>query len=295
MKDIEVVIKNKIHNIRGKQVMLDSDLAELYGVETRILNQSVKRNIDRFPEDFMFQLNEEEFIDWKSQIVISNFEKKEDVNKFKMGLRKLPYAFSEQGVSMLSGILRSKKAVEVNIQIMRAFVEMRRFLSQNFEVFEKFQRIDKKLLVHDDNFNKIFEAMEKKELMPSQGIFFEGQVFDAFLFVSDLVRKAKERLVLFDNYVDESTLKLFSDKADGVSVKIYAKIVSEKLLLAVKKFNEQHSGLEVFVFGKSHDRFLIVDDELFHFGASLKDLGKKWFAFSKLELDTKLILDRIPQ
>ena len=196
---------------------------------------------------------------------------------------------------MLSGILRSKKAVEVNIQIMRAFVEMRRFLFQNFEVFEKFQRIDDKLLIHDDNFNKIFEAMEKKELTPSQGVFFEGQVFDAFLFVSDLVKKAKKRLVLFDNYVDENTLVLFSDKAEGVSVKVYTKHVSEKLLLGVKKFNEQHGGLEVFVFKKSHDRFLIVDDVLFHFGASLKDLGKKWFAFSKMKLDTKLILDRIPQ
>ncbi len=286
MKEIEVAIKNKIHNIRGKQVMLDSDLAELYDVDVKRLNEQVKRNIERFPEDFMFQLNDVDFEILRSQIATANiaWSKK----------RFLPFAFTEQGVSMLSSVLRSKKAVDVNIQIMRTFVAMRHFLFQNFEVFEKFQRIDKKLLVHDDNFNKIFEAMETKQLTPSQGIFFESKMFDAFLFVSDLIKKAKQRLVLFDNYVDESTLKLFSDKAESVSVKVYTKSISEKLLLAIKKFNEQHRNLEVFEFDKSHDRFLIIDDDVYHFGASLKDLGKKWFAFSKLELDTKLILDRTP-
>ncbi|MFO8055068.1 MAG: ORF6N domain-containing protein [Bacteroidales bacterium] len=285
MKEIEVAIKNKIHNIRGKQVMLDSDLAELYNTEVKLLNRAVKRNIARFPEDFMFQLDEKESLRFQFGTL----------NKSRGQHRKyLPYAFTEQGVSMLSSVLRSKKAVDVNIQIMRTFVAMRHFLFQNFEIFEKFQRIDKKLLVHDDNFNKIFEAMETKQLTPSQGIFFESKMFDAFLFVSDLIKKAKQRLVLFDNYVDESTLKLFSDKAESVSVKVYTKSISEKLLLAIKKFNEQHRNLEVFEFDKSHDRFLIIDDDVYHFGASLKDLGKKWFAFSKLELDTKLILDRTP-
>ncbi len=284
MNDLLISVKSKIHNIRGNQVMLDSDLAELYGVDVKRLNEQVKRNIDRFPKDFMFQLTDEESL--RSQFAT--------LNKSRGHHRKyLPFAFTEQGVSMLSSVLRSKKAIEVNIQIMRAFVEMRRFLSQNFEVFEKFQRIDDKLLVHDDNFNKIFEAMEKKELMPSQGIFFEGQVFDAFLFVSNIIKKAKKRLVLFDNYVDESTLKLFSDKYDGVSVKIYTKHVSDKLLMGVKKFNEQHGGLEIFVFSKSHDRFLIVDDDLFHFGASLKDLGKKWFAFSKMKMNSNKILSEL--
>ena len=293
MVDLILDVKNNIHNIRGKQVILDSDLAELYGVETRILNQAVKRNIERFPSDFMFQLTQEEFLFWKSQIVMSNFVEKEKANKFKMGFRKLPFAFTEQGVSMLSGILRSKKAVQVNIKIMRAFVEMRRFFHQNFEVFEKFQMIDKKLLVYDDNFNKIFKAMERKQLTPTQGIFFDGKVFDAFLFVSDLVKRAKVRIVLVDNYVNESVLKLFSDKKRDVSLLIYTSFVSDKLNLAASKFNEQFGGLEIFEFKKSHDRFLFIDDSLYHFGASLKDLGKKWFAFSLMKTNSETILIKL--
>jgi len=165
MNDLIIDMKNKIHSIRGKQVMLDSDLAELYGADVKRLNEQVRRNVERFPKDFMFQLSEEEFL--RSQFAT--------LNKSRGQHRKdLPFVFTEQGVAMLSGVLRSKKAVEVNIKIMRAFVEMRHFLSQNFEVFEKFQKIDKKLLVHDNNFNKIFEAMEQKQLTHSQGIFFEG-------------------------------------------------------------------------------------------------------------------------
>ncbi len=284
MNNIEVIIKTKIHNIRGKQVMLDSDLAELYGVDVKRLNEQVKRNLERFPEDFMFQLSDFDFEILRSQNATAN------INWSKK--RFLPFAFTEQGVAMLSGILRSDKAVEVNIRIMRAFVEMRHYLSQNFEVFEKFQKIDKKFLVYDDNFNKIFDAMKKKEF-PAQGIFFEGKVFDAFLFVSDIMKKAKQRIILIDNYVDENTLKLFSDKKKDVKVKIYTKNVTEKLLLAVRKFNEQHQGLEVFRFEKSHDRFLIIDKELFHFGASLKDLGKKWFAFSKLTIKPEGIFSEL--
>ena len=286
MKDIEVVIKNKIHNIRGKQVMLDSDLAQLYDVDVKRLNEQVKRNIERFPEDFMFQLNDVDFEILRSQIATANiaWSKK----------RFLPFAFTEQGVSMLSGILRSEKAVEVNIKIMRAFVAMRNFLYENKELFLESHMIKSKLFEHENKISYILDELKSKDL-PEKGLFFEGQIFDAYKLVSDIIKKAKKRIILFDNYLNESTLKLFSDKEKNVSVKIYTKNVSEKLLLAIKKFNEQHRGLEVFEFEKSHDRFLIVDDELFHFGASLKDLGKKWFAFSKLELDTKLILDRLPQ
>ncbi len=286
MNNIEVIIKTKIHNIRGKQVMLDSDLAELYDVETRILNQAVKRNIERFPEDFMFQLTNEESL--RSHFVT--------LNKSRGQHRKyLPYAFTEQGVAMLSSVLRSMKAIEVNIKIMRAFVAMRNFLLKNKDVFNRLDNLERKQIEYqiktDKNFEEIFGALKLKE--PAQGVFFEGKVFDAFLFVSDIMKKAKQRIILIDNYVDENTLKLFSDKKKDVKVKIYTKNVTEKLLLAVRKFNEQHQGLEVFRFEKSHDRFLIIDKELFHFGASLKDLGKKWFAFSKLTIKPEGIFSEL--
>jgi len=277
-------IRNKIYEIRGVQVMLDSDLAKLYDVKSIRLREQVKRNIKRFPGDFMFRLTDDEVELMVSQNAIPSIKALGGHN---------PYVFTEQGVAMLSGILRSDKAVEVNIKIMRAFVEMRRFLSQNFEVFEKFQKIDKKFLVYDENFNKIFKAMEQKQLTPAQGVFFDGKVFDAFLFVSGLIKKAKNRIILIDNYVDENTLKLFSDKEKSVSVKVYTKNLTEKLLLAKDKFNTQFGGLEIFEFSKSHDRFLITDKEIYHFGASLKDLGKKWFAFSKLNFELGVILSRL--
>ena len=174
--------------------MLDRDLAELYEIETRNLNKAVKRNIERFPEDFMFQLNDEELTNWKFQIGTSN--------RIKKGLRKLPFAFTEQGVSMLSGILRSEKAVEVNIEIMRAFVSMRNFITHNVELFTRLMRFEEDHFVFkmktEDNFNKVFKALESKEL-PKQGIFFNGQVFDAHVFVSDLVIIAEKSIILIDN------------------------------------------------------------------------------------------------
>ncbi len=280
----DLFIKNKIHTIRGVQVMLDSDLAELYEVETKNLNRLVKRNIERFPSDFMFQLNHEEFL--RCQIGT--------LNKTRGKYRKyLPFVFTEQGVAMLSGILKSQKAVDVNVKIMRAFVEMRRFLVSNATVFEKFHRIDQQLLEYDENFNKLFNALEQKQLTPCQGIFFNGQVFDAFIFISKLIKTAKTRIVLIDNYLDEDTLQLFSDKNSEVSVKIFTKHLNKKLLLAKNKFNEQHGSLYVTKFDDSHDRFIIIDDEVYHIGASLKDLGKKWFAFSKLGLTPEVILSRI--
>ena len=267
--------------------MLDSDLAELYGVEVRSLNQAVKRNTERFPEDFMFQLTNIEHFSLRSQFVTLKTAKGTH-RKY------LPYVFTEQGVAMLSSVLRSKKAVEVNVLIMRAFVEMRRFLVNNATVFEQFHRIDKKFLEHDENFNKLFDALEQKKLTPSQGIFFNGQVFDAFVFISKLIKTARSRIVLIDNYVDEDTLQLFSDKKNKVSVKIHTKNINQKLLLAKEKFNLQHGGLVITAFEDSHDRFIIIDDEVYHIGASLKDLGKRWFAFSRLGLAPEVILARIP-
>ncbi len=280
-------IKNKIFTIRGVQVMLDSDLAELYGVEIRVLNQAVKRNIERFPEDFMFQLNKEEFDSLRSQFVT--------LKKGRGEHRKyLPYAFTEQGVAMLSSVLKSKKAIEVNIKIMRAFVAMRKFLSANAQVFQRLDRTEMKLLEHDKNFEKLFKALEHHK--PKQGIFFDGQIFDAHKFVSSLIRKAKKSIILIDNFIDESVLILFTKRNKGVSVVIYTKNISKQLELDLKKFNLQYDTIEIKEFSKSHDRFLIIDDkELYHIGASLKDLGKKWFAFTKIDFGLKEILMKIEE
>ena len=285
MDDLTVLddIKDRIHTIRGVQVMFDRDLAGLYGVETRVLNQVVKRNIERFPSDFMFQLTKDELKDWKSQIVISNKEI--------MGIRNLPFVFTEQGVSMLSGILKSKKAIEVNIKIIRTFVAMRRFISTNAQIFTRLDRTEIKLLEHEKNFEKVFKALETHE--QKQGIFFDGQVFDAYSFVSDLIRSAKESILLVDNYVDDSVLTLFSKAGKKVKVKIYTKDVSKRLMLDVEKFNSQYGSLEIKEFNRSHDRFLIIDSEVYHFGASLKDIGKKWFAFSKFDVGSLRLLKRL--
>ena len=285
MNKPDILIKNKIHTIRGVQVMIDSDLAELYGVSTKRLNEQVKRNVERFPKDFMLQSGLDELKLLRSQIATSSLHG---------GRRYAVYAFTEQGVAMLSSVLRSKKAVEVNILIMRAFVEMRRFLVNNAKVFEKFHQIDQKFLEYDENFSKLFDALEQKKLTPNQGIFFNGQVFDAFVFISKLIKSARSRIVLIDNYVDENTLHLFSEKNNEVSVKILTKNINQKLLLAKEKFNHQHGGLVITKFEESHDRFIIIDNAVYHIGASLKDLGKKWFAFSRLGLAPEVILSKIP-
>ena len=271
---LKTILNPKIHTIRGKQVILDRDLAELYGVSTGNLNKAVKRNLERFPEDFMFQLNKEEFSNWKFQNGISHSDN--------LGWRKHPFAFTEQGVSMLSGVLRSKRAIEINIKIIRAFVEMRHFISNNSQTLQKFQQIDQKLIEHDEKLDEIYKHFKQNKLTQNYGIFFEGQVFDAFKFVSDLINKAKTRIILIDNYVDETTLTLFTESKAKTT--IYTKSISKKLELTKQKYNQQYSNLEIKEFNKSHDRYLIIDKQLYHFGASLKDLGKKWFSFSKLDL-----------
>jgi len=276
-------IQHRIHSIRGKQVMLDRDLAELYGVETRSLKQAVKRNKERFPEDFILELNEKETHELVSQNVIPS-------KQYFGGA--MPYAFTEQGVAMLSGVLKSKKAVKVNIQIMRAFVAMRRFLAQNENFLEKFHKIDQKLLEHDKRLEVIFSRIDSK-LPPSTGIFFEGQAFDAHELVSRPIRSAKEEIVLIDNYVDESVLALLKKRSKGVKATVYTR-KNQGHALDVKKFKEQYSNTEIKEFNKSHDRFMIIDrKEVYHIGASLKDLSKKWFAFSRLKISPELILQRL--
>jgi hypothetical protein len=279
-------IQNKIYTIRGVQVMVDRDLAELYGVETRRLNEQVKRNIERFPQEFMFQMTSEELDNWKSQIATSNKEI--------MGLRKLPFVFTEQGVSMLSAVLKSDTAIKTSINIIKSFVNMRKFLSANADMFLRFERVEQRLSLHDENFNKIFNAIEEKGIPKKQHIFYDGQIFDAYLFVSNIIKSAKSSIKLMDNYVDESTLVLFTKRDVKVDMKIYTKNISKQLQLDIEKHNTQYPKIEVIKFDLSHDRFLIIDEkEIYHFGASLKDLGKKWFAVSKMDINSFELLEQL--
>lgn len=279
-------IQNKIYTIRGLQVMMDRDLAELYGVETKRLNEQVKRNFDRFPPEFMFQLTKNEFENWKSQIATSNKEL--------MGLRKMPFAFTEQGVSMLSAVLKSKTAIETSIKIIKSFVEMKKFLSQNTLLFQRLDSLEHKQFHTDTQLEKIFEIIESRDIKPKQGIFYDGQVFDAYVFVADLIKGAKRSIVLVDNYIDESVLTLLSKRHINCSAMIYTKTISKQLQLDLKKHNEQYPPIELKIFKDAHDRFLILDEtEIYHIGASLKDLGKKWFAFSKFDASALEVFEKL--
>ena len=277
-------ISDKIYTMRGMQIMLDRDLAFLYEVQPRRLREQVKRNIDRFPKDFMFQLTNEEVDVMVSQNAAPSRQ---------IFGGALPYAFTEQGVASLSGVLTSKKATEVHIQIMRAFIQMRRFIQDKASLLQKINNIEAAQqllrLETDQKFKQVFNALENRSDIPKQGIFFEGQVFDAYVFVSKLIKQAKKSIILIDNYIDESVLTLLSKRSKKCAVVIYTKDISKRLQLDIKKHNEQYAPIEVREFNNSHDRFLILDEtEVYHIGASLKDLGKKWFAFSKLEKNSIL-------
>lgn len=270
--DIQPMIKV----IRGQQVMLDSDLSALYGVETRRLNEQVKRNIERFPDDFMFQLRKEELDNLMSQNATSSWG----------GTRKLPYAFTEQGIAMLSSVLKSQTAVEVNIRIMRAFITMRRFIATNAQLFQRLETIEYHQLemkkhqeVTDRRIDEVFKHLDA-DIPQMQGIFYDGQVFDAYRFVSDLIRKAKQSIVLIDNYVDDTVLTLLDKRSEGVSATIYTQRISSQFQLDVDRHNSQYPLIEIKRFNKAHDRFLLIDNEVYHIGASIKDLGKKWFGFT---------------
>lgn len=265
-----------IRVIRGQQVMLDNDLATLYGVETRRLNEQVKRNIERFPDDFMFQLRKDELDNLMSQNATSSWG----------GIRKLPYAFTEQGIAMLSSVLKSKTAVEVNIRIMRAFIAMRRFIATNDQLFQRLETIEYHQLeikqhqeMTDKRIDEVFKRLDA-DIPPMQGIFYDGQVFDAYRFVSDLIRKARQSIVLIDNYVDDTVLTLLDKRGKEVSATIYTQRVSSQFRLDIDRHNAQYPLVEIKQFNKAHDRFLLIDDEVYHVGASIKDLGKKWFGFT---------------
>jgi len=278
-------IRNKIHTMRGLQVILDKDLAELYEVKAIRLREQVKRNSKRFPSDFMFQLTVSE-VEWLvSQNAIPS---KKHLGGY------LPYAFTEQGVANLSSVLNNDKAIEVNIHIMRAFVRMRKFISSNAQIFQRLYVVERKQIEQDMKFDEIFDAIQSKGIKPEKGIFFDGQIFDAYKFISDLVRTASKSIVLVDNYIDDSVLTLFSKRNKNVRATIFTKEISKQLSLDLAKYNSQYSPIEIKEFKNAHDRFLIIDNkEVYHFGASLKDLGRKWFAFSKFDKEALNLLGRL--
>ena len=287
-------IKSLIYNIRGKQVILDSDIAILYNVETKRVNEAVRRNTKRFPIEFCFQLTEEEINNLRSQFATSSLKK----NNYG-GRRYIPYAFTEQGIAMLSAVLHSDRAIEVSISIMNAFVEMRRFILNNQMMFEKINTIELKQFEYqkstDNRFEQVFKYIGKHK-EENQKVFFDGQVYDAFSMITDLIKKANKEIILIDNYVDIETLNILSKKNNNVDVKIYTKSNTQLNVKDVKKFNTQYPKLELKYTDKFHDRFLILDQKyIYHIGASIKDAGKKCFGITLIKYDAiiKNILSRL--
>ena len=292
-------IKNLIYTIRGKQVMLDSDVAMLYHYETKKINQAVKRNIERFPEKFCFQLTEEEFSSLRSQIVTLNKTTVQDnfedsflrsqfatlnENTGRGKHRKyLPYVFTEQGIAMLSGLLKNDIAIQVSINIMDAFVEMRKFLMVNGQLFERLTNVEYKLLEHDKKFDKVFDQLQNEENI-KQKIFFEGQIYDAYSLIIDIIKKANKKILIIDNYIDDSVLKMLTKKNKNVEVVILTSNKSNIQKIDIQKFNKEYPILKVAETNKFHDRFIVIDNkEMYHLGASIKDLGKKCFGINKIE------------
>ena len=278
-------IEMKIFTIRNLQVMLDSDLAKLYNVETKALNQTVKRNLERFPESFRFQLSENEMQNLRSQIVTSS--------EIHGGRRYLPFVFTEQGVAMLSAVLKSSVAVAVSIEIIEAFVSMRRNQYQVLGLAQRVEGLESKQIQTERKLEKIFKALDSGHDI-KQGIFFNDQIFDAYIFSSELISRAKKSIILIDNYIDETTLLQLSKRNENVHCTIYTEKITAQLKLDLEKHNAQYSPIEIRILKNVHDRFLILDEkELYHIGASLKDLGKRWFAFSRLDGLVKEILTQL--
>ena len=270
-------IKSFIHVIRGQQVMIDSDLAVLYGYEVRALNQQVKRNISRFPEDFMFQLTKEEVENLKSQFVTSSWG----------GSRKSPYAFTEQGIYMLATVLKGDVAEKQSIYIMRAFREMRHFIANNALLFEKVSNIELKQLEYqkttDERFDKVFQYIDD-HAESEQKIFFDGQIYDAFSLITSIIRKAQKEIILIDGYVDVDTLNILAKKNTGVDVKIYTYASAQLTKKDISNFNTQYPTLTVKKTQVFHDRFIILDGKTaYHIGSSIKDAGLKCFGITLLE------------
>ena len=293
-------IKTLIFTIRGKQVMLDSDVAMLYHYTTKRINETVSRNKMRFPENFCFQLNTNEY-----EMIKSKFVTTEQNNNTDFSLRSqiatlniesnrgkhrkyLPYVFTEQGIAMLSGLLKNEIAIQVSINIMNAFVEMRKFLMQNGNIFERLTSVEYKLIEHDKKFDNIFNKLQLEDNI-KQRIFFDGQIFDAYSLIIDIIKRAKKKILIIDNYIDDSILKMLIKKNKNVEVVILTSNKSNINNLDIQKFNKEYPILKVAKTDKFHDRFIIIDNvEMYHLGASIKDLGKKCFGINKIE-DTRII------
>ena len=272
---VKLEVRSKIQIIRGTAVMIDRDLAVLYSVDTKRINEQARRNIERFPDRFRFQLTNEE----TSQLVAfcDRFKalKHSTVN---------PFAYTEQGVAMLATVLKSETAVKVSIGIMDAFVEMHRLLESTAGLSQRIESLEYRQLKTDHRINELFQFIDSHDTPAKEGVFFDGQIFDAYAFISELIRSAKSSITLIDNYVDASVLLLLSKRSAGVSARIITRKMSESLQLDIEKYSRQYAPIEVVESSRFHDRFLIIDETVYHIGASLKDLGKKLFAFSKMDV-----------
>lgn len=304
VKDLEIQyeiskeeIKKLIYTIREKQVMIDNDVARLYHYTTKNINKAVKRNIERFPEEFCFQLTENEFQTLRFQIGTSKQNESQNLrfqietskqsteisNNLRGGRRYLPYVFTEQGIAMLAGVLKNDIAVKVSLNIINSFIEMRKFIASNGQVFERLTNMEYKLLEHDKKFDIVFDQLQKEENI-KQKIFFEGQIYDAYSLIIDIIKKANKKITIIDNYIDDSILKMLAKKNKNVEVTILTSIKSNIQNIDIQKFNKEYPTLRVARTDKFHDRFVLLDNkEMYHLGASIKDLGKKCFAISKVE------------
>ena len=282
----QINIEELIYEIRGRDVMIDSDLAMIYEEETKYLKRAVRNHIKRFPGDFMFELTKEEYaaLRCKNSTIKSNGRGQH--SKYP------PYAFTKNGIAMLSSVLNSETAIDANIYIMRAFTS-KYSLGGHTEVYQRIANIEHHQIEADKRIDEVFRRLDA-HTPATQGIFFEGQIFDAYQFVCGLVRQAKKSIVLIDNYVDETVLTLLDKREPNVSATIYTQHISQQLQLDIVRHNAQYSPIEVKPFNRAHDRFLLIDDEVYHIGASIKDLGKKWFAFTLMrDMTSQELLDKI--
>lgn len=286
VKDLEIQyeiskeeIKNLIYTIRGKQVMIDSDVARLYHYSTKRINEAVSRNKLRFPENFCFQLTDNDVETMWSQIATAS---KIRDNKFR-NKKYLPYVFTEQGIAMLAGVLKNDIAVKVSLNIINSFIEMRKFIASKGQVFERLTNMEYKLLEYDKKFDIVFDQLQQEENI-KQKIFFEGQIYDAYSLIIDIIKKANRKITIIDNYIDDSILKMLAKKNKNVEVTILTSIKSNIQNIDIQKFNKEYPVLKVARTDKFHDRFILIDNkEMYHLGASIKDLGRKCFAISKVE------------
>ena len=306
-------IENLIHVIRGKQVMLDVDLARLYGVETKRLNEQVKRNIERFPEDFMFQLTREEAESSRSQFATLNEDGELSRSQFATlngrghNIKHLPYAFTENGVAMLSTVLRSQQAININIQIMRAFNTMRHFIATNAQVFQRLEVIEhtqlslvahqEELAAHqtstDQKLEEVFHRLDEGAATPKEAIFYEGQFFEARVLLEQIIKTATKRVIIIDGYIDAATFEMLDVRAKGVTADIYSD--SEyKILRDSHNASKGKQPVNTHKWSKSsHDRWVIIDDTLYHCGHSVKDLGKKLSAIMKMDWNPEVVLKEV--